>query len=51
MYFKIKKIINIVITLPIIYIIFLKFFRIIVFLFTLNSSIFFYGLDKNIILI
>ena len=51
MYFKIKKIINIVITLPIIYIIFFEiFFRIIVFLFTLNSSIFFYGLDKNIIL-
>ena len=51
MYFKIKKIINIVITLPIIYIIFFEiFFRIIIFLFTLNSSIFFYGLDKNIIL-
>ncbi len=51
MYFKIKKIINIVITLPIIYIIFFEIsFRIIVFLFTLNSSIFFYGFDKSIIL-
>ena len=49
MYYKTKKIINIFIILPILYILaFEIILRIIIFLFTLNSGILVYGINKNI---
>tara|TARA_B100001250_G_scaffold303986_1_gene265787 strand:+ start:657 stop:1619 length:963 start_codon:yes stop_codon:yes gene_type:complete len=49
MYFKTSKIINILIILPLIYLLTLEIIiRIIIFLFTLNSGILVYGINKNI---
>ena len=49
MYYKTKKIINIFIILPILYILaFEIILRIFIFLFTLNSGILVYGINKNI---
>ncbi len=49
MHYKIISILNIIIFLPIIYLtIFETFLRLIIFLFTLNSDIMMYGINKNI---